>query len=864
MKVLNGPVKLGTYENTEVLMDFGRLLKYKGEAGKRIHIERNFGKILWTMAILLFIGSFILLLSSGELSLSNIVFPKKILHLLPYISIPILLYSFYLRRNRDIFWESLKEKDLPDVLKLIKGSQIKRVFLEDSMNVSLIGAIDFYYFSANGNFFQRFAKYIFENRKNRDLLERRLGINFDNFMKAAYAHLNSIDTSFDYNFPKIFFNSFIEALYLEALTIDETVLFFAMLKYYFSQVLLDFNVSDLEVQGLKIWQKNESRKEKYYRLWKKFSKLKPIGNVNKSFTSKATPTLNEYGQDLTASSVKGNFATSIGRDTEMNSMLRILQKENSGSAVLLLGEPGIGKSRIIKHLATKMSVEDVPKMLQDSRLVQVDLNKVLVKTQNVDTFKNVLQKMLEEVHSSGNIILVFEEFTQLFNIREDGRMEIINIIVNSIDQFKLKIIATTNQEAYTKFIKPVKNLASVFETVLMAEPTSNLSLQILIDEVGRFEDKYKTKIQINAIKKIVEFAPRFESERFMPDKGLDLLEEALVNARSQNLEYLSVDIVDQLISSKVGVNVGAITKDEATKLTELEDIMHGRVIGQDDAIKSIAMAIRRSRAGLSDFKKRPVASFLFFGPTGVGKTESAKTLAEVYFGSENLMIRVDMSEYQEENNLGRLIGYMDDNGNLIGGYLTEAVKSKPFSLVLLDEIEKANKKVLDLFLQVLDDGFLTDGMGRKVDFTNTIIIMTSNAASSEIAKFVESGENYNEIYKEVLPLLRNTFRVEFLNRFDKVIMFKSLNKAEIREVVEINLKHVNEGLKYKGISITWNDKTLDELAELAYNPVYGAREMRRVLQDNVEDMLANLIIQGRLKSGMEVQFDGIEVSNIKN
>ena len=349
----------------------------------------------------------------------------------------------------------------------------------------------------------------------------------------------------------------------------------------------------------------------------------------------------------------------------------------------------------------------------------------------------------------------------------------------------------------------------------------------------------------------------------MPDKGIDLLEEACVSARSTGLKFIDANTVDQLLTQKIGVNVGSISSNESENLLRLADEMHKRVVGQDEAINAVSSAIKRSRSGLTS-TKRPIASFMFFGPTGVGKTEVAKTLADVYYGDEKFMIRVDMSEYQEQENLNRLIGYTDEQGNFIGGFLTESVRAKPFSLVLLDEIEKANKKVLDLFLQVLDEGTLNDGMGRKVDFTNTIIIMTSNVGSSKIAELVLKGEKYHEVEKEVMTELRNFFRIEFLNRFDKLIMFKPLTKIEVEQVVEIMLRNIKKNLLLKGINVVWNDQTREELAVAGFSPMYGARELRRVLQEQVEDKLADLIIKGQLKSGQEAVFNGLVVNNIVN
>ncbi|MFS8130712.1 MAG: AAA family ATPase, partial [Candidatus Dojkabacteria bacterium] len=838
------------------------LFKHKGSLSNKINGEKSFGQFLIVLGFITIAISLLLTLFIGKFDLMSYIFPKSIDYLLIYFSIPFFLYGIFLKRDREEFLDSYRSLILSKELEKTARNNISELLINNLLTVELLAILDNLYFKNQKDFLRDFTITLINNPRVRDLLEKRVGLNVSELSKKIVTNLAPQDCTFDNNYPSIFINGIKEGALLDPEKIGVMSMVFVVLRTVVKNTLLDFGINDLDINSLESWQQNEFRKNNYFKRWKILSKLKPTGAVNRAYTSRATPTLDAYAEDLTAGSAKGDFTTSLGRETEMSNFLRILQRD-SGSAVLLLGEPGVGKTRILKYLATRMSVEDIPQSLQDSRLVSIDLNKVLTKAGSVDSFKTIIQKCLDEVRYSGNIILVFEELGQVMSIREEGRMEVINLLINAIDAYKLKLIATSNIATYNKFIKPIKGLTSLFEVIEIKEPASNLSIQILIDEVDRLEKKFGVKIQISAIKKIVEFAPRFEVERSMPDKGVDLLEEAILLAKSQGLSYLNNQIAEQLISSKVGINIGTIDQNESERLMQLEEVMHKRVVGQDDAIKSIAMAIRRSRSGLSDFKKKPIASFLFYGPTGVGKTECAKTLADVYYGSEKLMIRVDMSEYQEESNLNRLIGYNDQSGNFIGGYLTEAVKLKPFSLILLDEIEKANKKVLDLFLQVLDEGSLTDGMGRRVDFTNTIIIMTSNAASAEIAQLVEKGEKYNEVLKETSPILRREFRIEFLNRFDKLIMFKSLNKEEIKNVVDITLKALNVNMETKGISIYWDEKTLDELSELSYNPAYGARELKRIVQDNIEDILANSIIQGRLKSGNDIYFTGLEVKEIK-
>jgi ATP-dependent Clp protease ATP-binding subunit ClpC len=695
------------------------------------------------------------------------------------------------------------------------------------------------------------------NTKIATVFEQRLGAKWDEVKKKSDIYFSSIDTTFKGNILNLLNNLFSYTVQFQDDKVGEDILIYTFTKLFLSRLLAEFGVTEADLDGLKLYQQNEITKRKYIESWKILSQLKPKGDINRSFTSRATPNLDVYGEDLTKKYSKGNIELSIGREEEMRNLIRVLRKPENSNA-LLIGDPGTGKTRFLNFLATKMVVEDMPLALQDFRLIKLDLNKVFNMARGADEFKIVLQKLFKEVGSSGNIILILEEITSILNVREDARVEVTNTLISLIRNSQIKLIATTNRGNYNKYIKPNKALESQFEVVNFPEPSRIATVQILLDEASDLEKKYGVTVQVNVIKRIVEFSPRIDSERSLPDKAIGLLQEGLILAQTKGLRTLNETTIDELLSSKTGVKIGTISESEVDRLKKLEEEMHKRVVGQEAAIKSIAMAVRRSRSGLNA-DNRPSASFLFFGPTGVGKTEAAKTLADVYFGNEQLLIRVDMSEYQEERNLERLIGYMDEKGNYQGGFLTERVRSRPFSLVLLDEIDKANKKVLDLFLQVLDEGFLTDGMGRKTDFRNTIIIMTTNAGSSEIAKSAQAGEEYKVTYQKAYDALRDSFRIEFLNRFDKIIMFKSLTLIEIEKIVEIMLDSFREKLLNKGISLVWDDKTLEELAKLGYNPVFGARELRRVIQESIEDQVAQAITEGRVLAGADISFRGLNL-----
>ncbi len=854
MKLYSGKQTIAKFRDTTVFIDFDRLFQYRGEKKSRIILEKNIGKFLMSLTIISFLFILILLILSGELIIIDILLVKNIKQLSLFLLIIPFIYSLYLLRDRE---EEAFETNLSSIGNYKKNYlELNKVF-----TASIVGAIDYFYYHYNNVFLNAFTDYIINHPINKYLIEKRLGIDTKLLRENTHKSFQMVNVTFDAVYTDLFVRAFNEGIKLEVDRIDESIFMFVLFKYYLSKVLLDLGITDLEQEGFKVWFKNEKKKQNYFHVWKDLSKFKPSGDVNKAFTSRKTPILDAYGEDFTKSATKGDFVITIGKENEMQQVLQNLQRE-SNSTIMILGDPGVGKTKFIRHLATRMVAEDVPKVLQDYRLVVVDLNKVFTKTSSIEAFKQTIQSMLDEVKFSGNIILVFEEIAQILNIREEGKLEVVNLLINSLNSSKIPIIATTTPSNYSKFIRPIAAFASIFEVIKLPEPSSNIALQILIDEASRIEKKYGIDIQVNALKRIVEFAPKFDYDRVMPDKGIALLEEATVNAVSKGLKYLDSGVVDELLSKKLGVNVGYISQKEAQILQNLETEMHKRVIGQNEAITAVVSAIKRSRSGLTNSKK-PIASFLFFGPTGVGKTEVAKTLAALYYGDEKFMVRLDMSEYQEQQNLGRLIGYTDDKGNFVGGYLTEAVRSKPFCLILLDEIEKANKKVLDLFLQVLDEGSLTDGAGRRIDFTNTIIIATSNAGSREIANLVSKGHSYVEVLKEVMNNLREVFRIEFLNRFDRVIMFRPLNRIEIEQIVDIMMREVKLNTLNKGIDISWNERTLLALADKGYNTTYGARELRRIVQEEIEDKLADLIIQGKIKTGNEVIFNGMQVSEIK-
>lgn len=859
---MKGKVVLAKYKNSQISIDFDRLTSFNGDRFSIYQLELKAAKFLEILTYAFVLIPIVLLILNSRFFVIEIINPSNLLGYIPYLGIYTFIFSRFLRRKRDRFENSVKNYNLLQVNKSIDKGKSLNLEVSEYMDFETLCIVDSALADKDHPFIVNLFKTLVVNKEVEYFLTNRIGINTDKLIEILNKNANNSNFSLNNSYRSLFVYLFDEAVKLESNRINKFVLFFVLNKYFLRNLYFDLGISELELEGLRVWFKNETKQKEYFIKWEKLSKLKPKGDVNRAYTSRSTPVLDEYSEDFTCQAAMGFFMLTVGKDSEMNKVVEILEREKSVPC-MVLGEPGVGKTRFIRHLATRMVVEDVPNRLYDHRLLVIDLNKVLTKVGSIELFKKTLQRMFEEVKYSGNVILVLEEFSQILNIREESKLEVINLITNVIGGLNLRIIATSNMSNYSKYIKPIKSLSAMFDIVELKEPSSNVSLQILIDEVPRIEKKYKVNVRVNALKRIVEFAPKFDQDRVMPDKGIDLLEEACLYSKNQGLSFLDVSTVDDVLSEKVGIKVGNLSEGESQTLMSLSDLMHERVIGQDEAINAVTSAIKRARSGLT-VSKKPIASFLFYGPTGVGKTEVARTLADVYYGSENLLIRLDMSEFQEDQNLNRIIGYTDEKGNFIGGYLTEAVRSRPFSLVLLDEIEKANKKVLDLFLQVLDEGKLTDGMGRKIDFSNTIIIMTSNVGSNLIAEEMITGKKYHDVEKDVAQKLREFYRIEFLNRFDKLIMFRPLTKIEIEQIVMLMLKKINDNLMQKGISFSWDENTLIELANMGYSHMFGARELKRVVQENIEDKLADLIIEGRLRSGAEAIFNGLTVQQVVN
>lgn len=843
MQVFKGETTLQTWQDIKLVLNYDNLFHYRGGLLGRASLDQTLGTLLFSAGLGLITISLLIPLFAGDLIDLADLFTASVYGLLFWLGLGLFAYASYLKRDRTQFSFQRTTSNLFDLQKQLADKRLQKIELDKYFSYSLWAAIDQTYHANSQNYLADLTSQMMNSKQVQDIFYR-LGLKYEQTNQLIEA-TKFVNTRFDAHVG-LFAQAFNKAMALGLEYVDEVAVIMCLVETLWVDKLRQLGVQMSEIDGLNLWLRNIKRKARYKTLWAEKSLLKPVDGMNRAYTSRYAPTLKDFGDDYTADAVRGEFVVSVGKEEQMRELVKVLQKD-SGAAAIVLGEPGVGKSIFLRHLATRMVVEDVPKSLRDKRLVAFEHGRAYTNSQSYEQYKRILQDVFSEVAATKDVLLVLDNLDQMLDVREEYQAELVNLIVGAVDKYHLQIVATSSPAGYNKFIKPIPGLVSIFTTITLLEPKPEVSLQILIDEADRLEKKYGVGVQVPALKQIVQLAPKFAYERVMPDKGVDLLEEAILEARDAGLNTLTEDIVNDLISRKVGVNVGRISEDEAQVLNKLEERMHGRVVGQEQPILAVANALRRARAGLQKSGK-PIASFLFFGPTGVGKTEVSKTLAEAYYGDEKMMIRIDMSEYQEESNLGRLIGELNGE-RLTGGFLTEAVRQKPFSLVLFDEIEKANPKVLDLFLQMLDEGFITDGAGRKVDFTNTIIIATTNAGSREIADEILKGNKYDDVYFIAQEALKRVFRVEFLNRFSKIVMFKPLNQIEVEQIAMLMLERLDKQLQSQGYTLEYTREGVQNLVKLGFDPVYGARQMQRVIQEQVEDRIAQAVVTGNLKPG---------------
>ncbi len=570
------------------------------------------------------------------------------------------------------------------------------------------------------------------------------------------------------------------------------------------------------------------------------ARLKPKSSMNRAMTAIQTSLLDHFSEDLTLLARQGYLPPMIGNEKVMEALTRAI--ESGQGSVALVGDQGVGKAAIVEQLARLMVEERVPEVLFDKRLVSVNLAQVVAAGDSGLAAERLIS-MLQEVAISGNIVLALYGIEALVG-GAAGPMDLAETFASEIEKARFPVIATTSPEAWTQYLER-RRLGKIMVKVDVPHPDAEQVIRVLMAKSGSIEYKNRVFISYGALEKATTLSIRYLHDVAPPQNALNVLREASVLARKTREErtIVTADDVAKVVHDKTNIPVEMVTKEESGKLMNLEEHMHGRIVGQDEAVVAVARAIRRARAELRE-GKRPIANFLFLGPTGVGKTETAKTLASEYFGDENAMVRLDMSEYQDQSSIGRMIGIPGDER---GGLLTEAVRKKPFTIVLLDEIEKAHPDILTLFLQVMDDGRLTDSVGRTIDFTNAIVIMTSNAGTSYIQSAVSEGESMDKIKTNLLEReLKSYFRPEFLNRFDGIIVYKPLTRDEVVQIAWLMLGSISKALEAKGMNFRAEDIAVENLADAGFDPAFGARPMRRVIQDRVETPLADILLKGEV------------------
>ncbi len=635
-----------------------------------------------------------------------------------------------------------------------------------------------------------------------------------------------------------------------------------------------------------------------------------------------TPVLKQYGRDLTQAARNGELDPVIGRNQEIERIVQILSRRTKNNPVLI-GEPGVGKSAVVEGLAQRIVTDNIPEILKDKKVMTLDMGSLIAGSKYRGEFEERLKNAIAEVRKAGNIILFIDEIHTLVGAgKAEGSMDAANILKPALARGEVQCIGATTLDEYRKHIEKDAALERRFQPVTVGEPSAEEALEILRGLRDKYEAHHKVRITDDALQAAVSLSDRYISDRFLPDKAIDLMDEAASRVRIQSYtappdvksqeaqlnavltekkeaiarqdyekaaalrdqerkvraeidglrtaweqkksasrEIVTEEEIAQIVSSWTGIPVKKMTEGESQRLLHLEEVLHKRVIGQEEAVKAVSRAIRRARAGLQD-PKRPIGSFIFLGPTGVGKTELCRALGEAMFGDEDALIRIDMSEYMEKHTVSRLIGSPPGYvGYEEGGQLTEAVRRKPYSVVLLDEVEKAHPDVFNILLQIMEDGRLTDNTGRVVNFKNTIIVMTSNAGAHAIShnrvlgfgSTIDIARSYETMKEQVMKEVKDIFRPEFINRVDELIVFHALEQADIDKIAYLMLSQVADRLQKRGMHLKFDDEVVALMAKEGYDPQYGARPLRRVIQRTVEDALSEEIIAGRLTLGDDVR-----------
>jgi len=754
-----------------------------------------------------------------------------------------------LKKTIDESLISPEEKNLANFLNFEAGRAVYRSLrFAISQDVSIINSDILFYF-------------ILKDNLKINFIFNRLLINVKEIRDALKNYLLKIPSEKKEERRKEFTPDFQETILLameiaknkKKERVDEMDILNALAKknIFFQKILIEKDLKEEDIDNLTYWvehvEKTESQKKKFW----EYENLMKIGTLAKEWTAGYTITLDKYSIDLTEM-IKNTPPEIIGHEAEIKSLEAILARMEINN-VLLVGKPGTGRKSIVYNLAKKSFLGQSLPEINHKRIIQLDIPTILNQSSNFSEVKKLLDTIFQEVVFAGNIILVIDNFHEYVGQMDKiEKFDITEVLSSYLHLPQFQIIAITTYEGLHKNIEQNSSLLYLFDKVEVNEVSKKETLILLENLTFSLEGKYKKFISYPAIREIIDLTDKYMPSLDFPEKAMEVLEEVVIYVYKNFQEKIILPKhVHIIIREKTQIPIGEIEDKEKEILLNLENLIHQKIIDQDEAVKEIATALQRSRAQIS-IRKGPMGCFLFLGPTGVGKTETSKALAEIYFGGEKRMIRLDMSEFQSINDIPRLIGAPGQEG-----LLTTPVIENPFSLVLLDEFEKANLNLLNLFLQVLDEGHLTDGQGRKVDFRSTIIIATSNAGYQIILEALKENLEWGKVKEKLLDFIfkQGIFRPELINRFDGVVVFKPLDKENLLSIAELSLQKLKNNLYEKGIQFIINDDLKEKIVELSYDPKFGAREMRRVIQEKVENVLARAILAGELKRGDILEID---------
>lgn len=638
----------------------------------------------------------------------------------------------------------------------------------------------------------------------------------------------------------------------ERVVVGDILSALAIYEPVFKKILMDADLKKEDIENLTWWLESFKKKIAESKKWWEYENLMKKGTLARAWTAGYTLTLDRHSIDWTEIAKRQAFPEIIGHKEEIEQMERVLGRREYNN-VLLVGEPGVGRKGIIQGLVEKSAFGQSLPTVNYKRVVELDLPALLASTADPEEVEGVLDTIFREAISAGNVILVISEFHNFISVKPSpGQIDISGILSSYLHLPEFQLVAVTSFAGLHKNIEQNPSILNLFEKVEVKEISDRETLMILENLIPVLEKRYKLFVSYPALRQIISLSKRFMPSSPFPKKAIDLLDEAMIYVKKSTKDFIVLpDHVAKIIKDKTQVPVGEMEQKEKETLLNLENLIHQRIVNQEQAVKEVSSALRRARAEVQ-VRSAPMGNFLFMGPTGVGKTETAKALAAIYFGSESRMIRLDMSEFQDTKDIPRLIGSPGEEG-----FLTTSVRENPFSIILLDEIEKAHPNILNLFLQVLDEGFLTDGLSRKVDFKNSIIIATSNAGYQVILQALESKTDWSGVKEKLLDYIfeKAIFRPEFINRFDAVVVFSPLSKEHLLKISELMLQKLKKNLKEKGIDFVISLPLKEKIVELSYDITFGAREMKRVIQDKVENVLAQALLSDELKRGNSVEVD---------